>query len=55
MFVTKLVEEECERKEEMHFVNLYLMVWDPKIVSKKNHKIVEEHMWNQDAMLKAKF
>ena len=26
MFVTKLVEEECERKEEMHFVNLYLIV-----------------------------
>ena len=23
MFVTKLVEEECERKEEMHFVNMY--------------------------------
>lgn len=52
MFVTKLVEEECERKEEMHFVNMYLMVWvwDPKIVSKKNHKIVEEQMWNRDAM-----
>ena len=41
MFVTKLVEEECERKEEMHFVNMYRV--SKKKLGSQNFQIAITH------------